>query len=412
MKFNYKVLLLLSSIVIGIASCKKGDQVNPNKGKNLVLTPLDQLKVVADNSFTLKLFKNLDSANTGRVNLFVSPLSVSFALGMTSNGAAGQTLTAFQNTLNFAGLTQAQVNDYYNNLITNLPELDPNTKLNIANSIWYKQDFSVLPQFLQTNSTYFHAKIQALDFSNSASVNTINNWVNQSTDGKIPVVINQIPSDAIMYLINAIYFKSSWKEKFDPKATYTLPFFRPDNSQVQASFMTGDINFNAYYDDKVSVFELPYSNDKYSMVIALPARGISLNQMVAGLTSAQWQTWMSSLKPDKETITLPKFKFSYNVLLNNALTDLGLGIAFSGNANFSLINPTAPLAISRVTHNAYVETDESGTTAAAVTTVVMATTARAPLPPINRPFMFAIREMSSGLILFTGTMNDPTQAGH
>jgi len=269
----------------------------------------------------------------------------------------------------------------------------------------------VLPQFLQTNSTYFHAKIQALDFSNPASVNTINNWVNQSTDGKIPVVINQIPGDAIMYLINAIYFKSSWKEKFDPKATLSLPFYRPDNSQVQASFMRGDINFNAYYDNNVSVFELPYSNDKYSMVIALPAHGISLNQLVTGLTTAQWQTWMSGLKPDKAPITLPKFKFSYSVLLNNALTDLGLGIVFSGNANFSLINPIAPLVISKVRHKAYVETDESGTTAAAVTTVVIATTARAPLPPINRPFMFAIREMSSGLILFTGAVNDPKQMG-
>ncbi|HEY4323721.1 MAG TPA: serpin family protein [Mucilaginibacter sp.] len=411
MKLIYKTLLLLSLVTIGLASCKKGEKVNPNRGKNLVLTPLDQLKVTADNSFTIKLFKNLDSTNINHVNLFVSPLSVSFALGMTSNGASGQTLTAFQNTLNFAGLTQTQVNDYYNNLITNLPQLDPNTKLSIANSIWYKQDFSVLPQFLQTSNTYFHAKIQALDFSNPASINTINNWVSDNTNGKIPSVISKIPPDAIMYLINAIYFKSTWKEKFDPKATFSMPFYRTDNSQVQTSFMTGEVNFSAYYDSNVSVFELPYSNDKYSMVIALPAYSSSLSQMVTGLTSDQWQTWMSGLKPDKATLTLPKFKFSYGVLLNNALIDLGLGNAFSSSANFSLINPTAPLAISRVTHNAYVETDENGTTAAAVSTVAMATTARAPIPPINRPFMFVIREVSSGLILFTGTVNDPTQAG-
>jgi serpin B len=410
MKFNYKVLLPILLVIIVFASCKKGNTVSPNnKGKNLVLTPLDQQKVTADNTFTLKLFKNLDSANTGNANLFVSPLSVSFALGMTSNGANGQTLTAFQNTLNFAGLTQAQVNDYYNNLITNLPELDPNTKLNIANSIWYKQGFSVLPQFLQTNSTYFHAKIQALDFSNPASVTTINNWVSDNTAGKITQVVDQIPADAIMYLINAIYFKSTWQEKFDPKATTSMPFHRADNSQVQASFMMGDIDFNAYYDSNVSVFELPYSNNKYSMVIAMPAINSSLTQMIKGLTPAQWQTWMSGLQHSKNTLMLPKFKFSYSVLLNGPLTDLGLGIAFTSGADFSLISSTAPPVISKVTHKAYVETDETGTTAAAVTTVVMATTAPAPIPPINRPFMFAIREESSGLILFTGAVNDPTQ---
>ncbi len=154
-----KTPLLLCLLIIGIASCKKSGTVSPdNKGKNLVLTALDQQKVTADNAFTLNLFKNLDNANTSGTNLFVSPLSVSFALGMTSNGAAGQTLTAFQNTLNFAGLTQAQVNDYYNNLITNLPQLDPNTKLDIANSIWCGRGFSVLPQFLQNRQHLLSCK--------------------------------------------------------------------------------------------------------------------------------------------------------------------------------------------------------------------------------------------------------------
>ncbi|HEY2582807.1 MAG TPA: serpin family protein [Mucilaginibacter sp.] len=411
MKFRYKIQLLLILVITALASCKKGERVNPNQGKNLVLTPLDQLKVTADNTFTIKLFKNLDSANINNVNLFASPLSVSFALGMTSNGAGGQTLTAFQNTLNFAGLTQTQVNDYYNNLITNLPQLDPNTTLDIANSIWYRQGFSVLPQFLQTNSTYFHAKIQALDFNSPSAVNTINSWVNDNTGGKIPSIISQTPSNAIMYLINAIYFKSSWKEKFDPSQTTPMSFYLADNSQVQTNFMTGDVDFNSYYDSSVSIFELPYSNDKYSMVIVLPARGTSLNQLVTGLTPAQWQTWISGLRADKALISLPKFKFSYSILLNNPLIDLGLGNAFSGNANFSLINPTVQLQISEVRHKAYVETDESGTTAAAATSVGVFATARAPIPPINRPFMFAIREVSSGLILFVGTVNDPTQAG-
>ncbi len=410
-----KTPLYLLLLFIGFASCKKANTVPQNLiGKNLVLTSFDQLKVTADNAFTLKLFKNLDSANTGDTNLFVSPLSVSFALGMTSNGSAGQTLAAFQNTLNFAGLTQAQVNSYYNNLITNLPQLDPNTTINIANSIWYKQGFSVLPQFLQTNSTYFHAQIQSLNFADPAAINTINNWVSAQTDGKIPSIIAQIPANVVMYLVNAMYFKSEWQEKFDPAQTQTKPFYLADNSTVQASFMTGKVDFNAYFDNKVDVFELPYSNNKYSMVIVMPASSSTpLTAITTGLDSAQWQTWMAGLTPAKTNITLPKFKFSYSKLLNNALIDLGLGIAFSDNANFSLINPSYQLEISQVMHKAYVETDESGTTAAATTSVgIVVTVAPAPAPIINRPFMFAIREMSSGLILFVGTVNNPLLTGN
>ena len=413
-----KTPLLLLLLIIGCASCKRAG-ITPaantiNKGKDLVLTSLDQQKITADNAFALKLFRNLDSASTSDTNLFISPLSVSFALGMTSNGSSGQTLTAFENTLNFAGLTQAQINGYYNTLITNLPQLDPNTTLDIANSIWYRQGFSVQPQFLQTDSSYFHAQIQSLDFTSPAAVSTINNWVSNNTKGFIPSIITQIPDSAVMYLVNAIYFKSIWKEKFDPTQTQTKPFYLAGNNTVQASFMTGALDFNAYFDTSVDIFELPYSNSKYSMVIAMPASSTtSLSSITSSLDQAQWQTWMSKLNPVKTVITVPKFKFSYSKTLNNALKALGLGVAFTNNANFSLINPNAALKISEVVHKAYIETDESGTTAAAATSVgIVTATAPAPAPVINRPFLFAIREMSSGLILFVGTVNNPTLAGN
>ncbi len=413
-----KTPLLLLLLIIGCASCKRAG-VTPAAntiymGKDLVLTSLDQQNITADNAFALKLFRNLDSASTSDTNLFISPLSVSFALGMTSNGSSGQTLTAFENTLNFAGLTPVQVNTYYNNLITNLPDLDPNTTLDIANSIWYRQGFSVQPQFLQTDSSFFHAQIQSLDFTSPAAVTTINNWVSDNTKGFIPSIITAIPDSAVMYLVNAIYFKSVWKEKFDPSQTQSLPFYLTGGSTVQASFMTGAVDFKAYFDSSVDVFELPYSNSKYSMVIVMPASNTTpLSSVTAGIDPAQWQTWMSKLIPAKTVITLPKFKFSYNKVLNNGLKALGLGVAFTNNANFSLINPNTALKISQVVHKAYVETDESGTTAAGATSVgIVTATAPAPAPIINRPFLFAIREMSSGLILFVGTVNNPTLVGN
>jgi len=405
-------LIIIGLLVIGLASCKKSG-VNPKPGgKNLVIAADEVPEITADNAFAIRLFKSVDSTNTGGANLFISPLSVSFALGMTSNGANSATLTAFKKTLNFAGLSQSQINDYYNNLITNLPQLDPNTTLDIANSIWYRQGFSVLPQFLHTDSTDFHAQAQGLDFTSASAPNTINNWVNTNTHGFIPAIIKNIPGDAVMYLVNAMYFKSSWQTKFDPGQTRPAPFYLANSSTVQTDFMNGSVGFNFYNDGNASVFELPYSNNKFSMVIVEPGYNSSLANVIAGLDSAKWQTWITNLKPTSGNISLPKFSFSYGALLNGPLTNMGLGVAFSDNADFSLINPSIRMKISQVVHKAFVETDESGTTAAAATSVgVTAATAPAPIPPINHPFLFAIREMNTGIILFIGTVNNPTLSG-
>jgi serpin B len=408
--------LLLSILLVGLASCHKGTKVTPVlPGKNLVLTAYEQQKVTADNAFSIRLFRSVDSTNSSGANLFISPLSVSFALGMTSNGAEGATLTAFQHVLGFNGLSQEQVNTYYNNLITNLPQLDPYTTLNIANSIWYKQGFSVTSQFLQTDSAYFHAGVESLDFSSASAPATINNWVSNKTNGAIPAIISSIPPDMVMYLIDAMYFKSSWKEKFNASATRPGTFYLPDNATVQAQMMTGDIDYNFYADSKALVYELPYTNDHFSMVIIEPAAGTSLEGLMPSIDSAQWQTWMSGLRPTNNTLTMPKFKFSYGTNLNQPLTNLGLGIAFTTNANFLLINPDPSwqLRIGQVQHNAFVDVDESGTTAAAATAVgVEGDTATANPPPINHPFLFAIREMSSGAILFIGTVNNPLLTGN
>jgi serpin B len=405
----YSLLTLLT----GLASCNKGG-VTPQKGQNLVLTAGQLQQVTASNAFTLKLFKNLDSANTSNANLFASPLSISFALGMTNNGSNGQTLTAINNTLNFNGFTLNQVNSYFHTLITDLPLLDPNSTLKIVNSIWYRNDLSVLPQFIQTNSTNYNAKIQSLDFNNPSSLTTINNWVLTQTNGAIPSIIGQISPDDRMYLINAIYFKSTWNEKFDALKTAKRTFYLTNNSTVQTDFMDGTIDFKRYDDNDANVFELPYINNKYSMVIIMPAGSKTVQQLAPTIDSVKWKTWMAGLVPSKAELKLPKFKFSYNINLNNALSSLGMSIAFSKNADFSLISPNANLQISQVLHKAFVDVDESGTTAAAVTAVIIGATAVYNPPPtvIDHPFIFVIQEMSSGLILFAGTVNNPLLASN
>lgn len=158
-------LLSLLLLIIAFASCKKDNSgIKPGTGRALVLDAVGLQKAAADNAFTFNLFRTVTPGNTG--NLFISPLSVGFAIGMTSNGANGPTLDSIEKAMNYNGFTQSQINSYYNQLLTQLPVLEPNTTLKIANSIWYRQGFDVQPNFLTTNSNYYKAKVQALDFNN------------------------------------------------------------------------------------------------------------------------------------------------------------------------------------------------------------------------------------------------------
>jgi serpin B len=407
------LLLPILFIVSALASCHKGTNVQPNKGKDLTLNATQLQQASADNTFSLNLFQTVSADNANTNNLFISPLSVSIALGMTSNGAKGETLTAMQNTLDFKNYTQDQVNSYYNTLITELPELDPNTTLKIANSIWYRQSFNVLPQFIQTESTDYKANVQALDFGNSSSVNTINNWVSDQTSGKITKIVNSIDPGDMMILINAIYFKSSWASKFDPANTKKQSFIRADNSQVQTNFMRGSaMACNVSNNADANLLELPYSNKKYSMVIVMPNEGKSVNDIVSEMDSATWKNWTSRLGAFQADITMPKFQFSYSINLNSPLSTMGMGVAFSPLADFSNINGSGGLQITAVNHKAFVDVDESGTTAAAVTSVVIGVSAILNEQiTIDHPFIFVIREMKTGLIVFTGIVNDPTQSG-
>ena len=409
MKRIYPLYAFLFTIIV-LISCKKDNDVKP--GKDLKLSAAELQEASADNTFSLDLFRSVAAQSNNTGNLFISPLSVSMALGMTTNGANGATLDSMRTVLHFKGFSQDQVNTYYNDLLTQLPQLDPNTTLKIANSVWYRNTFSVLPSFLQTESKSYNAQVQGLDFTSPSSVTTINDWVSQQTNGKIPKIVSQISNDDIMFLINAVYFKSTWANKFDPANTTNMDFTRADNSKVRAPFMQGTINCNIYRGDDATLLELPYSGSKYSMMIVLPPAGKSVNDLMAKLDSANWQNWTSHLSADKTEVNMPKFQFSFGIEMKSNLSAMGMGIAFSDAADFTNINPEGGLQITSVQHKAYVAVDETGTTAAAATSVTIGISA-APISPvkIDHPFIFMIREMKSGLVLFTGIVNDPTQSG-
>ena len=208
---NYYSLLALITLVIGISACKKEGAKDSFTVLNL--TAKEQQKVEADNKFTFNLLKKVADVEPANKNLMLSPLSVSMAIAMTSNGSNAQTLAGIRSAMEFNDFTEAEVNSYYQKVIKLLPKLDSRATLNIANSIWYRNGFTVIPSFLETNTANYNAKVAALDFANPNAKNTINNWVSEQTQGKIPTIIDDISSDMVMYLINAVYFKSTWKNQ-------------------------------------------------------------------------------------------------------------------------------------------------------------------------------------------------------
>ena len=408
-----KTFTLLGILLLMITACKKGDVGPGDTGKALELTAAEQQKANADNTFTLKLFKSTLSTNPDGKNLFLSPLSVSMAMGMTSNGSNGQTLTDIRKTMSFDGFTEDQINNYYHKLITDLPGLDPKATVKIANSIWYKNTFTPIPAFLQVNTSNYNAKVQAADFNSPATKDQINSWVSDQTNGKITQIIDQIPGDVIMYLVNAIYFKSSWKNRFDVAKTQKADFHTNSGGTVQVDFMNNEAPCNVAIATDATAVELPYGNQRYSMVLISPKNNTSIKDYVAGLDSAKWHTLTAGLQETKTVLSLPKFKFSYDILLNNALSTLGMSNAFTKQADFTRINAAGGLQITEVKHKAYVEVNEEGTEAAAATSVAIGLTSTAPFSyKFDHPFIFAIREMKTGLILFAGVVNDPTLSGN
>jgi len=386
------------------------------------LTLAEARIVQADNSFTFALLRETLGREPAGANVFISPLSVAMALGMTYNGANGATATAFEQTLQLAGLTRDEINASYRGLIDLLRGLDPTTTFTIANSIWYRQDYVFDPAFLQTNRTYFDAEVQGLDFASPSAAGTINGWVSDATAGRITQIVSDpIPADMIMYLINAIYFKGSWTHRFDASLTQPQPFHRADGSVVQAPLMThgGEVPVRvlAVADETVtdgaraSVLDLPYGGGAYSMTIVLPALGVPIDSVAARLTQAQWDTWISRLDSGETRIFLPKFTLRYELPADDVLRAMGLAPAYCDaipEPDFTRMYPPGGACISEVKHKTFVLVDELGTEAAAVTSVGVGVTSVPVAFRVDRPFLFAIRERFSGTVLFVGRVMDPT----
>ena len=397
------------AILMALPACELFDQdLVPDEPKKIELRKKSAEIIEADQQFAFELFKQV-YALSDEMNMMISPLSVSYALGMTYNGAAGTTLDAFNEVLHFGDLTNQEVNESYKDLMNQLIHLDKQVEFSIANSIWYKLGYPVLDEFITTNQNYFDAAVEELDFSDPGAVDIINGWIEDKTNDKIRDMLDFIPSDAVMYLVNAIYFNAKWKYQFDPEDTYQGEFYLEDGSAFDADFMKINGSFNYTVNEDFAAVELPYGDSTFSMVVMLPTGNSNLDDLVEKMDLDIWNSWFEFSTAQNVQIELPKFTYDFKDLLNDPLINLGLGIAFGGSADFSRITPGGGLYISRVIHQTFIDVQEEGTEAAAATIVEIREISAPVLTMFkaNRPFLFVIRENSTSAIMFMGKVGKP-----
>ena len=399
------------AIALALAACGSEGPTAPKKIEQLP-RPLSSVEQqIADGStwFGLSLLREVGERTPADSNVFISPLSASMALGMTATGAAGATLDSMRAVLGYPEADLEEMDESYRSLIDLLRGLDPSVDFRIANSIWYRNGLNVEPSFVDATKRYFDAEVAALDFDSPAAVGTINDWVKRGTNDKIDRIVNSIPEYMVMYLINAIYFKGSWTEEFDRSRTQNEPFFASDGSQSTVPMMSVEGDFLATSTDEYSAVELPYGGGAFNMVVVVPRQGSSVDSLISKMDATRWQALLDGLTERGGLVQIPRFRLEWKSSLNAPLIDMGMGIAFDATrADFSGISHDAALFISGVDQKTYVNVDEEGTEAAAVTSVgVGVVSLPLPLLRADRPFLFAIRERFSGTLLFMGKMAVP-----
>ncbi|MFC1909977.1 serpin family protein [Chloroflexota bacterium] len=419
-----KILLILLSVVlmlavVGCTQPASGDVLKSDKPRETALAvatgDLSTL-VEGNNTCAFNLYQELRDTSG---NLFYSPYSISQALAMAYAGAQGQTGQDMFRAMNFM-LTQERLHPAFNSLDLMLAERGQGAqgkdgegfRLNVVNAIWGQKDYIFLDGYLDVLAQNYGAGLRILDFINQSEPSrvTINDWVSDQTEDRIKDLIPQgvINRDTRLVLTNAIYFNAAWQTQFS-KSTTTNGVFHAQGGDVNVPMMQKTASFAYTNSDKYQAVELPYDGNELSMVILLPREG----QFDSFEQSLDWngvKQAINGLQRGQVALTMPKFEFESSFGLKKALTGLGMGVAFTENADFSGMNGKRDLLIQDVLHKAFVSVDENGTEAAAATAVIVGTTSMPAEPvgiKIDRPFLFLIRDIETGSLLFVGRVLNP-----
>jgi serine protease inhibitor len=408
---NYKpVMVVVISLAISLylPSCKKPMENNlPGQPVPIDLTGKQVSLIESGNTFAFDIFRQVLQNEAG--NVIISPLSISYALSMTVNGANASTRDSMFKALRVKNITIDELNNSFSNLTDALLSVDKRVLISIANSVWTEQSFSVKKTFTDILTNYYNAESRSFNINDASAPAKINKWIEDNTNGLIKNMIDKLNDNTVMLLINAIYFKGKWKIQFDNSATTTRLFNKPDGSSSNAPFMHQKETYKVYQGNGFVLAEIPYGQGNFVMDIILPDNNsIDIASM---LTGNNLQNWINNLSDRKVNLYLPRFKYGYKKKLKDPLSLMGMRIAFTDAADFTNITTYPPLLINEVTHQAFIETNEDGTEAAAATVVEVGVTSIGPDSPllidINHPFIYFIRETTSNSIIFMGKVSDP-----
>lgn len=379
--------------------------------KPILLTPKQREKAEADNRFALNVF--LEISRLQGTNAFFSPISLNMALGTLYNGSSGDTRTEMNQIWGITNFSESELNDYYRTINRRLLEADPFTDIAIANSIWYRSGFSMKEGFIEASKNYFDADVQALDFNDSNAANIINNWCADKTRGRINhIAATPMSGDMMMFLANAIYFKSKWQmeKRFRKEQTKADDFTQSDGKILRVEMMEQTTSLPYYSDSYLQCVELPYGNGAYSMIAVLPPDNENISQLIQYLSSAHWERIVNKMKSERVWLKLPRLRIECDIPFNQPLKNVGMQEIFNGG--FIHLSDDA-FHVSDIRQKAFIEVNEEGTEVAAVTSMMIVGygVMRNPNEPVrffaNRPFILLVREKSSGVIIFIGRIDEP-----
>ena len=385
-----------------VPSGEDEDNTAVEPARPIALTRAETGINAGSNAFGLDVFRTINAS--GKVNdLFISPLSLSLALAMTSAGADGQTEVQMRRTLGFQDCSNTEMAGYFRKMTEALTSLDPKTTLQIANAIWTHKSIRLKDGFVSDVTEYYHSEAQSVDMYATETIDAINRWCATHTNGKIPKILDYDSRGIPVLLANALYFNGTWKTRFTD--TFDGQFRDIEGKRANSPMMRATRDIPYASDGKWQMVELTYGNGGFVMDLLLPVDEKGFEKGVCSLDADEWNALTGALRSREVHLEMPKFKMNYEIVLNDVLKALGMTDAFTGDANFSKMSD-AGMCIDFVKQLTYVDVNEKGTEAAAVTAIGMKTTSIGPSHTVyfiaDRPFVFAIREVSTGAILFIG----------
>ena len=403
-------LLLVFAMALSLTACSQGSSEDLMKGvpaKAVDVLPDMDAGAAAAADFGVRLFKT--SMEEGK-NTLISPLSVLYALAMTANGADGETLVQMEQVL---GMDVENLNSYMLAYLDLLPE-SKDYKMSLANSIWFKDDpdFIVEQSFLQTNADYYGAGAYKAAFDESTR-NDINNWVKEHTDGMIPEILDEIPDEAIMYLVNALAFDAKWADEYEEHQIREGPFTMEDGTRQDVDMMHSE-EYTYLEDDMATGFIKYYKDRRYAFVAMLPNEGVSVSQYVDSLTGEHLRELLNNPQDLTVFASIPKFETEYDIEMSEVLQEMGMTDAFDWQiADFSKLGTYnvdgMNICINRVLHKTFISVTEQGTRAGAATAVEMVAEGAMEIVEfkevvLERPFVYMLIDCETNLPFFIGTM--------